>query len=430
MVYASEPTILPGVLVLLVTAALAVLLIGVIVAMIVNPKTRRWGIGLAVGLPVLLVLFPLFLWPGVRSIAPAPSSYIQRTTVNSVQSAATANDSDVTGNYEEIIETIAEVEESRTSGKKPAANSGDPPPEKKAPDTSPDAPDKSAEPEKAKKSADSNVLSEEQVSGLIRKMTRLVSSELPNEADRRSALHTFWEILERTLAEQKKRGVKEKHPGSEAATESLAAAPAAKPPKDPTHDRPAWLDSPQGRTPYGYGKTIVVGPFSTRDECNQALPGALQAAVADYVERYLGREAKWQVRLANDYIHDKMIRGEWEETKQTGVGLMKQLHVRLAFTSRTNELLKQKWHEAQVEQRVLYAGMGLAGVLFVLLLAYGVLKVDLATKGAYRKHMAMGIAGPILSILMYFLLAEVFFRVESPVSETTTVDRPVEVEKR
>ena len=95
------------------------------------------------------------------------------------------------------------------------------------------------------------------------------------------------------------------------------------------------------------------------------------------------------------------------QTKETSVGPMKELHVQLYFDRKTNALLKQKWRDAQAQDRVAYAGMGLAGVLLVLLLAYGVLKIDLATKGAYRRHMLIGTGIVALGFLLSGLLLTV-----------------------
>lgn len=161
--------------------------------------------------------------------------------------------------------------------------------------------------------------------------------------------------------------------------------------------RPDWVDAPPGVVDGAYQTTVVVGPYTTSMECNRQLPNALSKALSDYVLLYLGSPAWNYVSLPNDYVLENIVKGTWEENKQTSVGPMKQLHVRLVFDRKTNELIKQTWDNSQrerrLEERLIVAGAVLACVLGLMLVAFVVLKIDIKTKGAYRKHLALGMGG-------------------------------------
>jgi len=156
--------------------------------------------------------------------------------------------------------------------------------------------------------------------------------------------------------------------------------------------RPAWIDAPPGVVGDAYQTAIVVGPYTTRLECDRALPAELRRAAADYVRLCLGDDAKyrWRVRLSDDYLRGNVVKATWEETKETSVGPMTQVHVLLSFDRKTKALVQQQSDNAQAEERIFYAGIGLGAILLVLAATYAVLKIDIATKGTYRKRLALG----------------------------------------
>ncbi|HBO42986.1 MAG TPA: hypothetical protein DD670_03440 [Planctomycetaceae bacterium] len=79
---------------------------------------------------------------------------------------------------------------------------------------------------------------------------------------------------------------------------------------------------------------------------------------------------------------------------------MTHLHVLLEFDRKTNDLIKQQWRDAQARERIIQAGTALGGVLSVLLVAFGLLRFDLATAGAYRKHMTIGAILLLLALVV------------------------------
>jgi len=176
-----------------------------------------------------------------------------------------------------------------------------------------------------------------------------------------------------------------------------AAVEKSQPPSAP--ERPAWVDGSPKRADDVYQMTATVGPYTTRLECDQALPDELEKALADYVETYLGRRARGRVGLSPDYLRDHVVKADWEETRQTSVGPMIQLHVLLEFDSQVNDRLKERWRETVILERLGYLGAGVLAVLAVLAMLFSYLKIDLATGGVYRGRLKLAAIAVILAIV-------------------------------
>lgn len=353
---------------LIVFFPMVLLAVGGLVALIVFPKTRRWGIALASTLGILAVLFLV-----VVICLPA----FQHTSAHR-RATATVEVHDYPrydrqhhsgdGGAECIIDLDAvtadlngqprPVREQAVAGPAagPAESPHGPEHDPAQPAAGPAEPAKTAETAKPAEAAD---------------------SAAPSDA---AALADNIEEINQTHADIEK--ASPKRPLRKKASETM---------------RPDWVDAPPGVADDAYQTTVVVGPYTTSMECNRRLPGALSEALNDYVLLYLGSPADHYVHLPNDYVLENIVKGTWEENKQTSVGPMKQLHVRLVFDRKTNALIKQTWDDAQrnrrIEERLLVAGAVLACVLGLMLVAFVVLKIDIKTKGAYRKHLALGIGG-------------------------------------
>jgi len=105
-------------------------------------------------------------------------------------------------------------------------------------------------------------------------------------------------------------------PGSDETTKTGTVIPAAATPEvaGQNVERPAWVGAPAQRTGDGYRTSVTVGPYMTRQECERALPAALQTAVAEYVDVFIGPRAARRVRLSPQYVTDHVVRESWEET--------------------------------------------------------------------------------------------------------------------
>lgn len=182
--------------------------------------------------------------------------------------------------------------------------------------------------------------------------------------DSPSVLAASLRALGRAIAQEGKR------PGSGASEEKTLAA-----------KRPPWVDAEPGLVDGDYQMTATVGPFATRQECDDAQPAALQEAASDYVERFLGPDAPRSVRLSPELLAKNVVADVWEEQRTTDFGPdigrkpMIRRYVLLKFDRRVNEELKQQERNAVVQRRLRAAGVGMAAILGALALAFAYLKI-------------------------------------------------------
>jgi hypothetical protein len=161
----------------------------------------------------------------------------------------------------------------------------------------------------------------------------------------------------------------------------VAAKPIAPPANGAIHgpaidgSRPSWIGISSGRHGDVYRAAVVSGPYTTRAECDANLPAELQRALHDFTKAYLGSQAARRVTLSEEQLHEQ-VKEEWEETLNTGVGPMIQLHALAEFDRRTQELVQDAWRTAVVADRVHQAAAGLAAVLGLLTVAYAGLKIS------------------------------------------------------
>ncbi|MHB9045870.1 MAG: hypothetical protein ACYC35_08025 [Pirellulales bacterium] len=192
------------------------------------------------------------------------------------------------------------------------------------------------------------------------------------------------------------------------ATQSTAAAPAgvtlpaeAEPGKTPpAPKRPAWVDEPSRLDGNNVYRTkVTVGPYATRAECDQHLPDELAQATSVYLDRYLGLGAGRQAAVPLPYIHQRIVKEEWQETVQASFGPMLQLHVLLQFDDGVRNELQEMRRARLVEERIWYV-TGIAGLVVVLLgTVFGFLKLDTATKGYYTGRLLLAAAAMILAVV-------------------------------
>jgi hypothetical protein len=183
--------------------------------------------------------------------------------------------------------------------------------------------------------------------------------------------------------------------------------PVAKPPEpkpQPASSLPDWANRPPRKTSDdAYLMTIVVGPWQTRQECDAQLPGELQKALDQYAEKCLGGPAMPRVVLPTHYLRQHVVTNQYEETLDSSVGPMKQLHVLLRFDDEVKKAIDLEHQRGMVVVRLWQVGIGLAVVLWPLLVIYAYLKTDLATGGAYRGRLrfaaVLAILGPVAAVL-------------------------------
>ncbi len=169
-------------------------------------------------------------------------------------------------------------------------------------------------------------------------------------------------------------------------------------------EKPEWVDAPPGPVDGVYQTTVTVGPYTTRQECDDALPRELSKATTDYVETYLGAREGRRVSLSPEFLREHVVKAEWEESIQASVGPMIQVHVLLKYDGLVNARLKEEWRRAVISTRIMYAGAGLLAVMGTLLALFTFLKIDLITKGAYRGRLKLAALAGILILVVGAIL--------------------------
>jgi len=185
----------------------------------------------------------------------------------------------------------------------------------------------------------------------------------------------------------------------------------------PTGELADWVGTPPQKVKGVYRMPIKVGPYSTREECDQELPKELRAAIDQYAATYLGRGVRGQIRLPIDYVKREIVKDECEQKKEVKISPEGQpekfadvlyVHVLLEFDREVNARIEEEWNKALVTERL--GGVGVLGVLvFVLLGAvWSYLKIDLATGGAYRGRLRLVAAALILiAIVVGWMLVRI-----------------------
>jgi hypothetical protein len=181
----------------------------------------------------------------------------------------------------------------------------------------------------------------------------------------------------------------------------VAEGPAAGPKEPPSSPRPKWLDEPLKTSERVYEVVVTAGPWDTRADCEASLPDAIERGVHQFITQYLGEEAAGRIRLPMDYVNAEVLKEQYAETVDSpSFGRMTRLHALLQFDRKVKDRVRKEWDRLQLEQRLLYAGGGLGGLLLLLSVVYGYLKIDLATKGAYRGRLRVLSAAMIFGLSM------------------------------
>jgi hypothetical protein len=153
-----------------------------------------------------------------------------------------------------------------------------------------------------------------------------------------------------------------------------------------------------------YVMSVSTDPYSTPLECEAKIPEVLQSAVNYFVERYPRPQWLNYVQLSPDQLRQLVV-AEYEETKDFSVGKMTQIHLLLNFDRKAKTLIDEAINFRLFNNRAAVAGAGFVGLWLLLAVFWGYLKLDLTTKGAYRKRLRAAAGFAILIIVtMGFLV--------------------------
>jgi hypothetical protein len=162
--------------------------------------------------------------------------------------------------------------------------------------------------------------------------------------------------------------------------------------------RPNWVDNPPQPSADAYEVAVKAGPWKTRLECEQSLDEEIDWAIDSFVAWRIGEEARTQVQLPADYVRQHLVKEQWLEKINTSLGEMFNLHALLSFDRQVEGKLQDAWTGVMLNARLVLSAAILGGVLLLLSVIYGYLKIDLATHGAYRGRMRFAAVGMILAL--------------------------------
>jgi len=172
----------------------------------------------------------------------------------------------------------------------------------------------------------------------------------------------------------------------------------------PDENRPAWVD----RKPYKEGSVyywpVAADPRPDEDQAEfEALPEALNQAVADYIEQKLrlGSLASRRVHLDPTYLRDRLV-GEdvWVEPRSLSVGEFVRMHALVKFDREANSILREAWGKERAVGRLWSAGGILALALLLLSIVYSYLKIDQVTDGSRRRLLRFAAILVILGLML------------------------------
>jgi hypothetical protein len=166
-----------------------------------------------------------------------------------------------------------------------------------------------------------------------------------------------------------------------------AVLPAEREEIRPLPQPPAWVNAAPRLQGDVYLMSLHVGPYTTPLECERDLPKVLQTALAEYADLLLGQEQARTVRLPDQVLED-LICERWTEhlTKEFG-GVaqdMVNLHVLIGFDPAMQDRIRAAAEHAVVTRRIQSTGAVVGGVLGLLALVWGGLRLVGDPRGEER----------------------------------------------
>ncbi|MDP6446710.1 MAG: hypothetical protein QF805_23160, partial [Pirellulaceae bacterium] len=151
-------------------------------------------------------------------------------------------------------------------------------------------------------------------------------------------------------------------------------------------DRPTWVEGEDNLD--GDVHTIAVASdlHFRQADCERPLLHATRNAVAQYVNSHLHEDrASLLISFDDDFVNHRLVStdGRYDEVIEVSVGKMYQSHRLLEFDNTFRREIDRRWQDVVATGRLLTLGLGSFGVLGLMGIAFGYLRLDTATKGYY-----------------------------------------------
>lgn len=254
----------------------------------------------------------------------------------------------------------------------------------------------------------------------------------------------FWGVQSDSVVEMREMEMRREH----SLRDAYVVAPEGPPPLAAELDSdsapgeaPAWVE---GRSTWtledAYWARVRVGPYP-RDEAepsiNQPLPRAVapdelrqmiardlllremfqeavNRAVAQYT-LYLEPEHSARLELPVDFVLGQLVAETWQSAAAGPDAIplepvseyadMVNLHVLLKFDAAARRHISALWRDAVVQARTGTIARGLIGLVALMAVILGYLRIDLATRGRYRGRLRCAAAFAILVVVAAALVA-------------------------
>ena len=192
-------------------------------------------------------------------------------------------------------------------------------------------------------------------------------------------------------------------------TEAVAAE--ADPPAESSKPaKPKWLTSPPKQSDGVYRTVIESGPYSTVDECRRDQRFKLLTAVNAYLRSNTEHTAHSVVEasyygVTYSELSQRFLQEEFWQESEGSFSEMQTLHTLVEIDQSDGNWLVHSWRVKRNRGTVSAVFALFGGVLGLLGLTFGLLKIDEATKGFYSKRLFVGV--PVAIIVLLSLLAAV-----------------------
>ena len=169
--------------------------------------------------------------------------------------------------------------------------------------------------------------------------------------------------------------------------------------------RPPWVVTPR-RVLAGpvHSITVSSGMENVPDDCSRSLNEKLSQEVRDYITTHLIKDRRaarlpdlaWRV----DEIRQKLVREPVYEDQITGMeyGPLYERHALLELDSEFRQQTRLQWSQYVKKRRVYGTGLASSGVLGLLALIFGYLKLDQVTRREHSTSLQLLAAGAILAM--------------------------------
>lgn len=134
---------------------------------------------------------------------------------------------------------------------------------------------------------------------------------------------------------------------------------------------PEWVGRATEREGESLLVTVSAGPYSSPEECRQALPEAMRGEAIKFIDDLLGEPgAAKRIDLSDGELQQLRVIDPKEgtplehlESMSLSVGTMFTLHTQLRFDRRFSDVIQARWREAIAGDRLRIAGYAVLGSL-------------------------------------------------------------------